>query len=50
MTQFLLFVMAILLILIFWELSKIHTRLRMRAFTQMESPKRRDETTDIKVA
>jgi hypothetical protein len=30
--QFLLFVMAILLLLIFWELSKINTRLRKTLF------------------
>jgi hypothetical protein len=50
MTQFLLFVMAILLILIFWELSKIHTRLKMAPRSQMESTKKREETTGIKVA
>jgi hypothetical protein len=50
MTQFLLFVMTILLILIFWELSKIHTRLKSALRTQMESAKRSAETTNIKVA
>jgi high-affinity Fe2+/Pb2+ permease len=50
MTPFLLFVMAILLILIFWELSKIHTRLKMGPRSQMESTKKREETTGIKVA
>lgn len=35
--QFLLFVMAILLLLIFWELSKINTRLR-KALTLPEKP------------
>ena len=46
MTQFLLFVMAILLILIFWELSKIHTRLKMGPRSQMESTKKREETSE----
>ena len=50
MIQFLLFVMAILLILIFWELSKIHTRLKMGPRSQRESANKNDETTDIKVA
>ena len=51
MTQFLLFVMTILLILIFWELSKIHMRLKRAALcTQMESAKRSEETTNIKAA
>jgi hypothetical protein len=50
MTQFLLFVMAILLILIFWELSKIHTRLKMGPRSQTESTKKREETTGVKVA
>lgn len=50
MTQFLLFVMAILLILIFWELSKIHARLRTALRTEKESAKRREETANVKVA
>jgi high-affinity Fe2+/Pb2+ permease len=50
MTQFLLFVMTILLILIFWELSKIHARLKKALRAEKESAKRRDETSNIKVA
>jgi hypothetical protein len=50
MIQFLLFVMAILLILIFWELSKIHARLKNALRTEKESAKRREETAKIKVA
>ena len=50
MTQFLLFVMAILLILIFWELSKIYTRLKMGPRSQREPANKNEETTDIKVA
>ena len=36
--QFLLFVMAILLLLIFWELSKINSRLR-KTLTTPEKPR-----------
>ena len=50
MIRFLLFVMAILLILIFWELSKIHARLKTALLTQKESTKRREETANVKVA
>jgi hypothetical protein len=50
MTQFLLFVMAILLILIFWELSKIHGRLKKALRAEKESAKRGDEASNIKVA
>jgi hypothetical protein len=50
MTQFLLFVMTILLILIFWELSKIHARLKKALRAERESAKKREETGDIKVA
>ena len=50
MTQFLLFVRAILLILIFWELCKIHTRLKMGPRSPMESTKKREETASIKIA
>ena len=50
MTQFLLFVMAILLILIFWELSKIHARLRNALRTEREAAQKREETANIKVA
>jgi hypothetical protein len=50
MTQFLLFVTTILLVLIFWELSKIHTRLKRALRAQMESGVRREETTKVKVA
>ncbi len=47
-TQFLLFVMAILLILIFWELRKIHARLKKALRAEKESAKRREETGNIK--
>ena len=50
MTQFLLFVIAILLILIFWELSKIHARLKTTLRTEKESAKRREEITNVKAA
>lgn len=50
MTQFFLFVISIQLILIFWELSKIHTRLKNALRTEKESPKRREETANIKAA
>jgi hypothetical protein len=50
MTQFLLFLMAILLILIFWELSKIDARLKKALRAEKESAKRREETANIKVA
>ena len=50
MNQFLLFVMTILLILIFWELSKIHTRLKKALRTEVESAKRAEETRNVKVA
>jgi high-affinity Fe2+/Pb2+ permease len=50
MTQFLLFVVAILLILIFWELSKIHARLKKALRAGKESAKRHDDTSNIKVA
>jgi len=41
MTQFLLFVVAILLILIFWELSKIDSRLKKALSNEEESVKNR---------
>lgn len=50
MTQFLLFVIANLLILIFWELSRIHARLKSGLRTEKESAKRREEPATIKVA
>jgi hypothetical protein len=50
MTEFLLFLMAILLISIFWELSKIHARLKQALLAEKESAKRRAETTTIKAA
>jgi hypothetical protein len=50
MTQFLLFLMAILLISIFWELSKIHARLKKTLPADKQSAKRREETTTIKAA
>jgi len=50
MTQFLLFLMAILLILIFWELSKIHTRLKKALRAQIEPANRPKETSHVKVA
>jgi hypothetical protein len=50
MTQFLLFVMTTLLILIFWELSKIHTRLKRALRAQMDLPKQPEETTKVRVA
>ncbi len=50
MTQFLMFVMIILLILIFWELSKMHTRLKKALRTQMGSTKISEETPKTKVA
>lgn len=50
MIQFLLFLMAILLILIFWELSKIHTHLKKAVRAEREFAKRGDETTDTKAA
>ena len=50
MIQFLLFVMAILLILIFWELSKIHARLKKALLAEKEFGKRRDEIAKTKVA
>lgn len=50
MIRFLLFVMAILLILIFWELSKIHARLKTALLAQKESAKRREEISNVKAA
>ena len=50
MTQFLLFVMAILLLLIFWELSKIHSRLKTALRTEKEPATRRAETANVKAA
>jgi hypothetical protein len=50
MTEFLLFLMAILLISIFWELSKIHARLKKALHAEKESAKSREETTSIKAA
>ena len=50
MIQFLLFVMTILLILIFWELSKIHSRLKKALLAETESAKRREETATRRVA
>jgi hypothetical protein len=50
MTQFLLFLMAILLILIFWELSKIHTRLKKALRAQLESERRPEDTRKARVA
>jgi high-affinity Fe2+/Pb2+ permease len=50
MTQFLLFVIAILLISIFWELSKIHARLKNALRAEKASAKRREETANIKAA
>lgn len=50
MTQFFLFVIALLLILIFWELSKIHSRLKNALRTEKESAKRREENANVKVA
>ena len=50
MSEFLLFLMAILLISIFWELSKIHARLKQALLAEKESAKRRGETTTIKAA
>jgi hypothetical protein len=50
MTQFLLFVMTILLVLIFWELSKINTRLKRALRVQIESSDRAAETANMKVA
>jgi hypothetical protein len=41
----LLFVMAVLLILIFWELSKIHARLKKALLAEKESAKRPEEGT-----
>jgi len=41
MTQFLLFVVAILLVLIFWELSKIDSRLKKELSIEKESAKNR---------
>jgi high-affinity Fe2+/Pb2+ permease len=48
--QFLLFVIAILLVLIFWELSKIHARLKKALRAEKESATRREETANVKVA
>lgn len=45
MTQFLLFVMTILLVLSFWELSKIHTHLKRALNTQRESAKRTEKAS-----
>jgi hypothetical protein len=50
MTQFLLFLMAILLISIFWELSKIHARLKKTLRAEKQSAKRREETVNVKAA
>lgn len=50
MTQFLLFLMAILLFVIFWELSKIHSRLKEALRVEKESTNRREETPKIRVA
>jgi hypothetical protein len=50
MTQFLLFVMSILLLVIFWELSKIHTRLKTALRAEKEPAKRREETANVKAA
>jgi hypothetical protein len=50
MTEFLLFLMAILLISIFWELSKIHARLKKALRAEKEYAKSREETTTIKAA
>jgi hypothetical protein len=50
MIQFLLFVITILLISIFWELSKIHTRLKNALRAEKASAKRREETANIKAA
>jgi len=50
MTQFLLFVITILLFSIFWELSKIHTCLKNALRAEKASAKRREETADMKVA
>ena len=50
MTQFLLFLMAILLISIFWELSKIHARLKKTLRAEKQSAKRREETANVKAA
>ena len=50
MIQFLLFVITILLISIFWELSKIHTRLKNALRSEKASTKRREEATNIKAA
>ena len=44
MIQFLLFVMTILLVLVFWELSKIHMRLKGAFRAQMKSAKEPEET------
>lgn len=50
MTQFLLFVMAILLVLIFWELSMIYTCLKRALRPHMKSVKRAEETGKLEVA
>ena len=50
MIQFLLFVMAILLISIFWELSKIHAGLKRALRAEKESSKKREEIPNVKAA
>ena len=50
MTEFLLFLMAILLILIFWELSKIDACLKKALRAEKESAKRPEETANTTVA
>jgi hypothetical protein len=50
MIQFLLFVMAILLISIFWELSKIHAGLKNALRDEKEYTKKRENSSNVKAA